>query len=280
MILENAQACTLNDYTAFTSTPIAKGQAGIYVTDNLVDTYKAANNWKTYRNMIFPISSYPKTSFVTITDTWAQIIAAGEDESYDSKYNVGDTAYINLNGTNYIITLVAKKADELTSGGNAKMTWLLAQHYGTHVMGSSMTDGWGASGDDTMRYWLHNMVFSQLPSELQAEGVIKAVNKTYWDATANSDAGEMKTSSDKLWIPSSREVCFTGTYLKETSGVQYTGIFDDNASRVRFTSTGSVSNWWTRSAYSPSYFVNVTNAGSNNRYNPTGTYGVIFGFCI
>lgn len=180
----------MNTYDAFASTPIAKGQAGIYVTDNLVDTYKAASNWKTYRNVIFPISSYPKTSFVTITDTWAQIIAAGENGTYDSKYNVGDTAYINLNGTNYIITLAAKNADELTSGGNAKMTWLLAQQYGTNAMGSSMTDGWGASGTNTMRYWLNDTVFSQLPSELQAEGVIKAVNKTYWDATANSNTGE------------------------------------------------------------------------------------------
>lgn len=82
----------MNSYDAFANTPIAKGQAGIYVTDDLVSTYKAANNWKTYAHLIFPVSSYPRNSMATITDTWAQIIAAGEDGTYDSKYNVGDTA--------------------------------------------------------------------------------------------------------------------------------------------------------------------------------------------
>lgn len=89
-----------------------------------------------------------------------------------------------------MIMLVAKDADELTGGGTAHMTWLLMNQYGTHKMSANMTDGWEASGTDTMRYWLNNTVFGQLPSELQASGVIKEVNKTYWDATANSNAGE------------------------------------------------------------------------------------------
>lgn len=48
----------LANVNAFASTPIANGTGYIYVKDELVDSYKTANNWSTYANQIKGISEY------------------------------------------------------------------------------------------------------------------------------------------------------------------------------------------------------------------------------
>lgn len=50
---------TLDNSNAFTNTPIASGTGYIYVPDELVNDYKAAQNWSTYANQIKPISELP-----------------------------------------------------------------------------------------------------------------------------------------------------------------------------------------------------------------------------
>ena len=57
LILRKADTvCTLENVSAFTNTPIAKGTGFVYVPDDLVEQYKAATNWSTYANQIKPIS--------------------------------------------------------------------------------------------------------------------------------------------------------------------------------------------------------------------------------
>ena len=59
LVLGNTEAiCRLSATNAFTSTPIASGTGYIYVPDALVDSYKTANNWKTYAAQIKPLSEY------------------------------------------------------------------------------------------------------------------------------------------------------------------------------------------------------------------------------
>ncbi len=50
---------TLDNSNAFTNTPVASGTGYIYVPDELVNDYKAAQNWSTYANQIKPISELP-----------------------------------------------------------------------------------------------------------------------------------------------------------------------------------------------------------------------------
>lgn len=47
---------TLSSTNVFTSTPISSGTGYIYVPDDLIESFKTANNWSTYANQIKPIS--------------------------------------------------------------------------------------------------------------------------------------------------------------------------------------------------------------------------------
>ena len=60
LILRSDTMATLDDTYAFNSTPIASGTGYIYVPAALVDSYKAANNWRTYANHIRAIEDYPE----------------------------------------------------------------------------------------------------------------------------------------------------------------------------------------------------------------------------
>lgn len=56
LILGGSELNPLDNTSAFTSTPIAKGTGYIYVPDALVDSYKSATNWVTFADQIKPIS--------------------------------------------------------------------------------------------------------------------------------------------------------------------------------------------------------------------------------
>ena len=60
LILRSETMCTLESTNAFTSTPIASGTGYIYVPAALVDSYKAATNWRTYADQIRAIEDYPE----------------------------------------------------------------------------------------------------------------------------------------------------------------------------------------------------------------------------
>ena len=60
LILRSETMCTLESTNAFTSTPIASGAGYIYVPAALVDSYKAATNWRTYADQIRAIEDYPE----------------------------------------------------------------------------------------------------------------------------------------------------------------------------------------------------------------------------
>lgn len=60
VILGVGSVATLNNASAFTSTPIASGTGYIYVPAALVDSYKANSEWATYANKIRAIEDYPE----------------------------------------------------------------------------------------------------------------------------------------------------------------------------------------------------------------------------
>ena len=232
--------CTLSGSLA--GTKIAMDAGGIYVPSTKIDAYKAASSWKLYKHLIFPISEYPRASFATVTDTWAEIVAASANGTYASKYNVGDTAMMTIGNHDYMVQLVAKDADERADGnGTAHMTWLM---HGVYVTTHRMHASIAAWPDTEMRSWLISDVLTAMPEVVQNAAV--AVKKTYgyYDGSTLMDG----ISNDTIWIPSSREVCLTGNYLNETNGVQYSGIFSDNSSRIKSNTSGSTNNWWLRSA--------------------------------
>lgn len=56
LIIRTNSVCSLYNINAFTDTPIASGEGFVYVPDDLVESYKTAENWVTYASQIKPLS--------------------------------------------------------------------------------------------------------------------------------------------------------------------------------------------------------------------------------
>ena len=281
---------TLSATSAFESTRIIGGTGAIYVPDNLVDSYKAATNWSSFKNQIYPIGDYPVTDFSTIEDDWGTILT---NPNYATDYKIGDRKSFVYNGTStYYLEIIAFDTDILSSDHQSKagITWRVNVAFGPRRMNSTNTNGISATDADQyntglsgwpsteLRYYLRETLFYNFPEVIR--NAIKPVDKTYYDNTSNST----KTISDTLWIPSTRDLNYSGTYLKETSGVTYSVRFPNNASKIMRFTTGSAYTYWTRSASSSvatSFFGVDTNGNDSITRNASvgnQEYYVVF-FC-
>lgn len=276
LVLGNSSMCTLTNANALEGTPIASGVGHIFVPSVLVDTYKAGTNWTTYASQIVSLDEYPKeVATGTITDSWADILAAEENDTYISKYSVGDTKVLDVAGMPILMQIVAMDTDELAeSTGTAKITWLalnLPFIASMHPFNSN-NGGWEAC---PLRAGLMQSIYDNMDSTVKA--AVKNVKKTFYDHTTSST----KTANDKVWLPSAREMFGGSSY--ESSGCTYTAFFTSNAKRIKKTGllgTGSANVWWLRSAYtSYGYFRDVNNNGTATNTNANSAYGVAFGFC-
>ena len=145
---------------------------------------------------------------------------------------------------------------------------------------SSMISGTGAVGgwDNTeMRAYLKNTIKPLIPEAVRTH--IKSVKKyTRTINTAGTTVNNVETTED-VWIPSAREI-FGGTSY-ETTGPQYTVVYSDANSRIKYNVTGgSAAWWWLRSAYNYGSFGRVYDIGSYYYYGANYTSGVALGFCI
>lgn len=274
LILRNSSQLTLTNVSALTGTPIAQKFGWIYVPSELVSTYKAATNWSTYASQIVSLDEYPKAVTGSITDTWDEIFAAEEDGTYSTKYKVGDTKMVSVNGSPVAMQIVAIDGDELADGtGNAKITWLCLGYQGKHNMNSTNT-AYGGWASCAMRQYLIDDILPNIDSTVRAQ--IKSVNKTYYDYASASTL----VSADSIWIPSFREVGL-GTN-KEDSGVIYSDIFTGSAARIKkdgLYALGTAARWWLRSASNGITFYLIGSDGFSDYVSPSNSYGVVFGFC-
>lgn len=285
LILRGGSMTTLANTSAFTGTPISFYEGAVYVPQNQLATYKANDIWKNY--LITTTDKYPLSNFEGIEDSWSDIIAASANDTYDSKYAVGDVKSMVIDGTKYYFQLVAKDADVLASDGTTTvpMTWLMYRKFyaTTHRMnqdnnsgasGTGGNDGWAAS---EMRSWLSETVLPLLPSEVKSG--IKEVRKysDNWPAGGSALVHDDVTA-DKLWIPSAREVLGGSNY--EQAGPIYNTVLSDNSSRVKYDQSGSATYWWLRSASSASSFYRINSVGAGNSTSASSLHGVVIGFCI
>lgn len=270
LILGNTSAVvSLTNNSALSDTAIEAKCGAVYVPTNLIDTYKANNKWKDY--FIADINEYPIIDFSTITDTWSEIFAAENDGTYSTKYAVGDTKKLTVNGEDVYMQIVAMDTDTLSAGGTAKITWISKDLLSTtHSMNSTntTTNGWAATA---MRTWLRDTILPTIDSTVRSQ--IKEVTKTYKDDTTRSTL----SISDTVWIPSYREI-FGGTSY-EDSGCVYTTWFN-NASRRRKNLESSGQWWWLRTATAWNHFTGVNNGGyQGGEGYPDSGKGVAIGFC-
>ena len=273
LIIRSTTMTTLANANALTGTKIANGFGAVYVPSDLVATYKANSVWKNF--FIASIDDYPLSEFGTIQDSWSEILAAEEDGSYSTKYALGDTKQINVNGVGCFAQIVGFDKDTLTAGGTAKISWVLRDILTTHNMNSdnSTTNGWEAI---EMRTWIRGTLFPTMSSDLQ--NAIKAVDKTFYDTTSAST----KTVSDTLWIPSAREM-YGGSSLggvpHEDSGCDYTAFFSSATSKKKNYYSGTFSYWWLRSRNSNAFRCVNNNNGNISNSSMSNIHGVVLGFC-
>ena len=216
-----------------------------------------------------------------ITDSWDTIILSIDNETYKTKYKIGNYKPLDLGSTYGTVNMqiVAMDADELADGSGTAQITFVAKELLLQILpmnrSSSNSGGWEAT--PVMRPTLNDTIYELIPANVKNR--ISAVSKTYYDSTSQST----KTCSDKIWIPSHREV-FAVNY-PETTGLMYNKIFKDNTSRVK-TKNGVSYGWYLRSAVpsSNSSFYGVKTTGASdtctaNYQNGLGN-GVCIGFCL
>lgn len=204
----------------------------------------------------------------TIEDDWSTILSQSNPSS---KYSLGDTKSLSINGTDHLMQIVAFNSDEMTAGGTAKITWVEKDLFTTHRMNPTDTNanGWA---ETQMRSWLRETILPTIPEIVKNK--IVEVNKTYYDNTTSSTL----TQADTIWIPSAREIFGGSNY--EDSGVIYSNIFRDNASRMKHKAYTSNNIYWLRSACNfSSYFRSVYVGGQIDYYRTTQVLGVCVAFC-
>lgn len=281
LILRSTKVATLSNINAFTGTPIYMGEGAVYVPASLLDSYKSATNWSQIANNIYPIEEVNgkivlRTNFDTIQDTWEQILAAEEDGSYSTKYHIGDTKSVSIDGVNVKMQIAAFDADTIAGGTEkAKISWVCKKFYADSVKmnaNSSRTGGWPAMSMYTYLNDTSSGVYSKIESTVK--DAIKTVVKPYLETSTNDET----TSNDKLWLLSSQEVNL-GANHQESGGVTYSGLFPTQSSRIKYNSSGTANNWWLRSP-SGSGFTVITNKGSSSEsILASKLIGVVFGFC-
>ena len=215
----------------------------------------------------------------SISDPWAEIASAVGDGTYSTKYAVGDTKCVDLGDQgNIVMQIVAMDTDDLADGsGKAPITWVAKQLLVTKKqINSTSTNANGYPATTVMRPYLaeNGTIWDKLPATLKT--LIKPVSKTSYDKTTAADL----TSTEKLWIPSAREI-FGGTSY-EQSGPVYSDIFKDSTSRKRAVfGSSSYMSWWLRSAYSgnDTNFRLVDSGGYVDYDNAYISNGVCLGFC-
>lgn len=289
LLLRGASKTTLSATSAFTSTHISQRNGAVYVPSNLLTTYKADTNWKNY--LITTLDKYPLSDFSSITESWAELDAMTQ-EQIAAKYSVGDTKLIDLGTEGKVYAQIAGiGVDDLASGGKAKVTFITSETLKTsHRMNpssdSSGTQGTGSVGGweySELRTYLNETVHALLPSELQS--IIKSVIK-YSDCIVPGETQPTyvhdQETTDKLWIPSAREVLGSNATYEQTGPI-YSQLFPNTTGRIKCKPQESNEvSWWLRSTNSTgkNAFRFIGDDGKPYTLDSAGFRCIAIGFCI
>jgi hypothetical protein len=212
-----------------------------------------------------------------ILDSWDYIIASINNNTYATKYSVGNYKPLDLGSEGVVnMQIAAIDADVISDdSGNAHITWVAKELLATpHYMNSTSTsaNGWGAC---EMRGYLQNDILALMDSNIQ--NAIVAVDKNYYDYTTKS----VLISSDKLWIPSFHEVGLEFGNITDSCAV-YSGLFTgDSASLIKYCN-GVASSWWLRSGdpRSSTAFRYIDANGNHLGSGASASWGIALCFCM
>jgi len=81
VIIRTNTICILNNTSAFSNTPIRRGEDYIYVPKHLLESYKVARNWSVFANQFRAIEDYPEITGGISLDSKASVKNVLIDES-------------------------------------------------------------------------------------------------------------------------------------------------------------------------------------------------------
>jgi len=222
----------------------------------------------------FTIGHHP-----TEEEKWTALKTSITNGTLKTDYSIGDTLPLDL-GTEGKVDMQIVAFDEDGSHVSFVAKQMLATHHRMNPADNNGTQGTGANGGwehSEMRTYLEDTILPLVPSYVSS--AIVPVTK-YSDYIVPGETGitHDQTTTDKLWIPSAREV-FGGTSYEQT-GTVYTGVFKDAASRIKYDQSGSANYWWLRSAYSQGSFRRVNSNSIAEYYYASQAIGVVPGFCL
>lgn len=211
----------------------------------------------------FTIGHHP-----TEEERWTALKTAISNGTLKQKYAIGDTLPLNL-GTEGKVEMQIAAFDEGSSHVSFVSKGTLATKHRMNATGTT-TGGWTNS---EMRTYLTGTILPLVPSYVSS--AIVSVTKYSYDMASGANT----ETTDSLWIPSAQEVGTTSGN-RETSGVVYSGLFSNDASRVKYNQSGSAYNWWLRSANTANNFRDVGDRGSVGDDIASYACCVVLGFCL
>lgn len=221
--------------------------------------------------------------------TWDDIVASTKDGTYKN-FAIGATKKLDLGSEGVIkMQIVGIDKDELADGtGHVSLSFIGFELLKTlhrmnpaevGMVGTGAIGGWG---NCEMRTYLLSTIYSLIPESVRNE--IKAVKK--YTRILNNQKVEVNNvvTSDKLWIPSVREV-YGPDAGAETEGCHYQEVFSDIGSRLKsVVGEESAELWWLRTAQlRPSAYNRFNNVHTDGQFYNNGctnTFGIALGFCI
>ena len=208
-------------------------------------------------------------------NTWEGVFARMDAGTYATDYAIGDTVPLDLGSEGVInMQIAAFDADDLADGtGKAKISWVSKELVGEHRInpylsgtteGTGTIGGWGSC---ELRTYLKDTIKPLIADTVASR--IATVTKT--QRAYNTDVSQVtQTTEDDVWIPDYNEVFSSGIY---------TGLFVDNASRIKLARSGSAYYWWTRFAHTREKAICVGKDGAWQSAYTYEPYGIALGFC-
>ena len=262
---------------SFIQTRIRAGLGAMYVPSNMIEQYKASNDYKSLN--IYKIEDYPKDDFSTIQDDWDTIISNIQNGN-DSLYEIGDSKKIQVDGIDYYVEIVGKNIESLANSENeyAKTTWAFKTTLGTSNVANSNTTAPPIFTETNLYNYLIKSIYEKIQENVR-RNIVTIQRRAYNFSTSSSEAVNMPIflfSNADLFSDSSKY-----PYMKDNviNRIKYQGKSGS------YTAIGEASNWRTMSVLVSGqnyYYAAVDTAGNSVSpgWNLTSACGVLPVFCI
>lgn len=217
-------------------------------------------------------------------DPWDAVLASIAAGTYATDYAVGDLIPLDMGAQGTVnMEIIAFNSDNLAIGsGKAHITFISQEALTTtkrmNPAKDGTTEGTGTIGGwelSEIRGYYQDTLLPLVPANVRAK--ILEVTKTYYYYASDSAAAR-GSCTDKLWMPSYREV-FGGS-SKESSGPAYSAA-NSNAWRTKHRWNGvSAVNWWLRTASSTTNWNGCGTSGAVRNAAASTAYSCVVGFCL